>query len=112
VGRAAARWGWTLADSSAFSWVCEALEERVELDRLETRGTVRLALKAAGLEARSVLPDQMRVVIEKVLPAELSARGIEDSEAICRRLAAAISLLEVEADTDSPDQVFRRLGGA
>ena len=65
-----------MADSPAFDWTCTELENETDLDRLEARGTVRIALKSSGLEAGTVLPDQMRVVIEKVLPTELGARGV------------------------------------
>ena len=47
-----------MADSPAFDCVCEKLEEAPPRDRLQARGTVRLALKQAGLDARSVTPDQ------------------------------------------------------
>ena len=50
----------SMPDSAAFEWTCNELEERCSLDRLEARGTVRLALKQAGLEARSVTPEQMK----------------------------------------------------
>ena len=43
-----------VADARTFDWVCAQLEERSSLDRLEARGTVRLALKQAGLEPRHV----------------------------------------------------------
>ncbi len=103
---------WQVANSPAFDWTCEALERATDLDRLEARGTVRIALKSAGLEAGSVQPDQMRVVIEKLLPAELTARGVGDAEATCAQLASGISSVSGDAAVESPDEVFKRLGGA
>jgi len=101
-----------VADSAAFDWVCEQLEESTSLDRLEARGTVRLALKAAGLEARSVSPDQMRVVAEKVLPDELASRGIADGRELCNRLCSGLAGLRAgPAEGDTPDEIFRRMGG-
>jgi hypothetical protein len=79
-----------MADAAAFDWMCTRLEQETSLDRLEARGTVRLALKSAGLEARNVTPDQMKVVIEKVMGEELSRRGIADAESICARLATGL----------------------
>ena len=99
-----------MADSPAFSWVCEELERLSDFDRLEARGTVRLAIKASGLEPRSVTPPQMQVVISKRLPAELKARGIESSDSICSRLATGLKSLDVSPTEDSPDEIFRRLG--
>jgi hypothetical protein len=100
-----------LADSAAFGWTCAELEKATDLDRLEARGTVRIALKSAGLEASSVRPDQMRVVIEKVLPAELVSRGIPDADSLCALLAARVGSVDPGADGESPDEVFSRLGG-
>ena len=101
-----------VADSPAFGWTCEELERETDLDRLEARGTVRIALKSSGLEAGSVLPDQMRVVIERVLPGELIARGVTGAEAICSRLASRVGSVDSGAVSESPDEVFRRLGGS
>jgi len=104
--------GCDLADSPAFIWTCDELERLTNFDRLESRGTVRIALKASGLESRGVTPDQMQVVIEKLLPVELGARGIDGADAICVRIASGISALEAGPVTDSPDEIFRRLGGS
>ena len=101
-----------MADSAAFDWTCQALEASTPLDRLESRGTVRIALKSAGLDAASVLPSQMRVVLEKLMPGELSARGVEDAEAICVRLAQQVGSVDSGRVAESPDEVFRRLGGS
>jgi hypothetical protein len=103
-----------MADSSTFGWVCEQLESATSLDRIEARGTVRLALKEAGLDARSVGPDQMRVVIQKVLPAELEARAVEDASAVCDSLQNGLkSFTPSDAATAeaTPDAVFKRLAG-
>jgi hypothetical protein len=102
-----------MADAPAFDWVCTELERRTALDRLEARGTVRLALKQAGLDSRTLTPDQMRVVIEKVMPKELEARGIKDGEGLCRALASGVSSVASTAGgAESPEDVFRRLAGA
>lgn len=101
-----------MADSRAFAFACEALEAHSSLDRLAARGTVRLALREAGLEAASVTPCQLRVVAERVLPRELAARGVEDAEAVCGRLVEGLAGLAPEADVESPEAVFARLGGA
>ena len=103
-----------MSDSPAFDWLCSQLEEQTSLDRLEARGTVRLALRAAGLDARSVTADQMGVVIEKVMKDELGARGVENIDGVCSSLssglAAAARGFEAGAG-DTPDAVFSRLGG-
>lgn len=104
-----------MADAPAFDWICHRLEQDTSLDRLESRGTVRLALKSAGLEARGVTPQQMAVVIQKVLVEELTTRGISDAADVCGRLAATIESeagsLGAGGAAETPDAVFSRLGG-
>ena len=102
-----------VADSPVFDWVCSQVEERSSLDRLEARGTVRLALKQAGLEPRNVTSEQMDVILEKVLPGELAARGIDDGQSVCSAVAVGLKSAGLDAAVgDSPDEVFRRLGGS
>jgi len=101
-----------MADSHAFEWTCAELERASSLDKLEARGTVRLALKQAGLEARSATASQMVVVVEKVLPGELQTRGIDGADGVCAGLAAGLKDLgdDDAPDADSPEEIFKRLG--
>jgi hypothetical protein len=100
-----------MADSAVFECVCELLERASSLDRLESRGTVRLALKQSGLAARSVTALQMTVVLEKVLPEELAARGVGDTDSLISQAVSALAAIEGGAQHDSPESVFARLGG-
>lgn len=97
-----------------FDIASERLEENTEMDRLAARGTLRLALKEAGLDARGVTVAQLRAVFEKLMPRELEARGVGDAAATCQRvmdeIAETARAVAVET-TDSPDDVFKRLGG-
>lgn len=95
----------------AFDHVCEGLERGTSLDRLQCRGTVRLVLKEAGLDVARVMPDEMAVVVQRLLPAALRSRGVEDPEALCAQLARSVAALRVAPSADAPDAVFRRLGG-
>ncbi len=99
-----------MADATAFDWICAELEAHSSLDRLEARGTVRLALKDAGLEARTVTADQMKVVAERVLPKELAARGVQDPERVCAELIPGLAQLDAGPGVETPDAVFARLG--
>jgi len=96
-----------------FDLVAAELERRTDLARLEARGTVRLALKQAGLDARSVTGEQMAVTLERVVPAELRARGIQDAERVCRGILTALqahpSTQSQAAASESPEAIFRRL---
>jgi hypothetical protein len=100
-----------MADSSAFTTLCEELEGSSTLDRLEARGTVRLALKQAGLEANQVSASQLAVVVEKILPNELRSRGIDQADSICSQLATTLKAMPDEVAGESPEAVFKRLGG-
>ena len=55
-----------MAAADSFEVASDEIERATNLSRLEARGTLRLALKEAGLDAASVTPPQMRVVVEKV----------------------------------------------
>lgn len=100
-----------MADSSAFTTLCEELESSSTLDRLEARGTVRLALKQAGLEASQVTASQLVVVVEKILPGELRTRGIDDADSVCNQLGSVLKAMPDEDGGESPEAVFKRLGG-
>jgi hypothetical protein len=66
------------------------------------------------LDARSVTADQMRVVIEKVMKDELSARGVDGADRLCADLSLGLSAAAHNFGSgpgDTPDAVFSRLGG-
>ena len=100
-----------MAESGPFDWLCGALERVTSLSRLEARGTIRLALRSAGLDARSVTTEQLGVVVKKVLPQELVARGIAGDASICEQLCAGLVAAGIDAqDTvESPESIFQRL---
>lgn len=97
-----------------FSFVAESLEQCTSLDRLESRGTLRLVLKESGLEPKTVTPKQFCVILGSVAPAELESRGVAEGEAIC---AALIEKIQAEpADrweaARDVDGIFDRLAGS
>ena len=97
---------------SLFEFAAAELEKRSDLENLEARGTIRLALKSSGLTAGEVTKKQMGVVIDQVMPRELRVRGVEDPEAVCRELSEAVMGFEADGDESagtSPEDVFRRL---
>jgi len=101
-----------MPDSQAFDVVCTALEQATSLDKLQARGTVRLALKSAGLEPQSVTAAQLKVVLEKRMPSELRSRGIEDPETVCAKVAGTLASATFTSSGDSPEAIFARLGRA
>ncbi len=96
--------------SPIFEFVAGEIERRSALATLEARGTVRLALKRAGLDASSVSSAQMAVVLEQVLPGEMRSRGVAGSADLCRAIASALRASHPDgAGADSPEAIFRRL---
>jgi hypothetical protein len=100
-----------MAETRSFTVVCEKLESLSQLGRLEARGTIRLALKEAGLDPAAVSPREMSVVLEKILPDQLRQRGIASPESMCRELGASLAALPSEQGGETPDLVFARLAG-
>ena len=98
-----------------FDFAAEQLEHHTPLDRFEARGTLRIALKEAGLDSKRVTPGQLCVVLAKVMPRELETRGVGDSTAVCNAvthdLMKSCALTDMPASSD-PDEVFSRLGDA
>ena len=97
---------------SLFEFVASELQKRSDLEDLEARGTIRLALKSSGLTASEVTKEQMVVVIGQVLPRELQLRGIENPEGVCEELSQVVKGFETENGESagaSPEDVFRRL---
>jgi len=101
-----------MPDSAAFEYACGQLEARTSLDRLAARGTIRIALKQAGLEARSITREQMAVVLQRILPGELTSRGVEAVEEVCQAILAGLRSVASGPVSETPDAVFKRLGGA
>ena len=96
--------------SPAFAWTCAEIERVTALSELVARGTVRLALKQAGLEPQSVSGDQMAIVLREILPRELASRAIADAARLCSEIALRIRARSF-AGGDAVVDVFERLGG-
>jgi hypothetical protein len=97
-----------------FDLAAERLEHHTALDRLQARGTLRLALKLAGLEPKGVTAEQLRVLFERVLPDELETRGVRDAASVCRVVmddVASSPATREEPGTANVDDIFQRLGG-
>jgi hypothetical protein len=100
-----------MADGKAFDHVCAQLESATALDRLAARGTVRIALKGAGLDPSTTTSAQMRVIVQRVLPKELAARGVSNAEAVCAAIVESLGAIQDAVKDKSPEAVFARLAG-
>ena len=100
-----------MADSAAFEAACACLEQSGSLDRLSSRGTIRLMLKEAGLEPKTVTPRELEVVVSKMLHAELVARAVATPDALCAKMVKTLQGLGSAANgaADSPEAIFARL---
>jgi hypothetical protein len=102
-----------VSESPLFERVCDAVERRAGLARLAARGAVRLALREAGLEARTLNGLQVAAMLKHVLPAELRKCGIAEPDAVCadlsRELESAVAH-EIAAGP-APEDMFRRIRG-
>lgn len=100
-----------MPDSTLFDETAERLERVTSLDRLEARGTLRIALKQAGFDPKHIRANELVVLLERVLPQELTARGIGDADSVVQRLVASLPTTGNGESNESPESVFRRLGG-
>ena len=101
-------------DAMLFNRVAERLKHHTGLSRIEARGTLRIALKIAGLTAKSVTAGQLCVVFEKLMPDELEKRGVSDAVAVCSAVIDDVVNAPVPTDAapvTALDDVFRRIGG-
>ncbi len=101
-------------DATLFDLTAERLEHHTGLDRLAARGTLRLALKTAELNAKSVTAGALCMVFEMVMPDELEKRGVKDAAVVCRAVIDDLVNSPALPDTASStalDDFFARLGG-
>jgi hypothetical protein len=101
--------------SELFNLAAKHLEQRTDLDLLEARGTLRLALDNSGVDPKTLTLRQLQVVFQKVVPKELELRGVRNVAAVCttvmtRVLRTADSIESTPAH--SIDETFGRLGGS
>ena len=96
-----------MASSALFDAIAEALEQTSDLDRMEARGTLRLALRETGLKPESVTSEQAQAVVQFILPDMLADRGVEQPEQICGSLAGVATA--TPGATQSAEDLFRRV---
>jgi len=102
-------------EASLFDFAAQKLEQQTGISQLEARGTLRIVVKSAGLDPRSLTIDELRVVLGKLMPRELEKRGVQDSLNACAAVIRELENAPVTAGdtfTNNPDDVFRRLAKA
>jgi len=99
-----------MADSAVFEFVAGELERLAGLGRPAARAAVRSVLAKALYAPNSVSVDQMQLLIERLLPAEISANGVADAERVCKQIQAGLASRALSADgPESPDEIFSRM---
>lgn len=102
-------------ETPLFDFAAQKLEQHTGFSQLEARGTLRIAVKAAGLEPKSLTVAELRVVLEKLMPGELEQRGVKDALSICSAVMRDLEdapIAESDSDSSNPDDIFRRLAKA
>ncbi len=101
-------------ESPVFERAADELEVLSHMSRLEARGTLRLALKDAGLIPKTVNSKAMLVVLDRILPQLLTRRGVSGAPDMCRTISGIVRSLtsETSYDIDTPEKVFARIGHA
>jgi len=97
-----------------FDCAADELERHTELNRLEARGTLRLAIKRAGLDAKRLRFRELDAIFERVMPGQLATRGIDQPSSVCKAIMVAIARNAngvTLADAANTDEVIGRLGG-
>ena len=97
--------------TSLFDAASQGLEKFTDLDRLEARGTLRIALKESGLDADTVSLAQLKVVFAKLMPEHLEKRAVTDAVAVCDSVIGSLSAADHAGAGSSTDEIFGRLGG-
>ena len=97
--------------ATLFDTAAERLEQLTDFDRLEARGTLRIALKESGLDAESVTFAQLQVVFSKVMPMHLEKRRVADAAGACEAVIAGLNAADHAHHRSSADEIFGRLGG-
>ncbi|HME68966.1 MAG TPA: hypothetical protein VKM54_03760 [Myxococcota bacterium] len=99
-----------MADSAVFDFVAEELERTTNLDRMEARGMLRLVLKQALFDSKTLKVKQMQMVIDRLLAAHLCRCGVENPESVCEGLAMNLKAKGFGSGVaESPDEIFGRL---
>ena len=105
-----------MADSEEFVAVARVIERTMALNELKSRGLVRLLLKQAGLDARTVNARELAAVGRALLGESLRKNGVVDVDGVlaqwldcCAAQNAATRSSERMRVTNTVEEVFARI---
>ena len=102
-------------ESDLFALVAAGLEAHTDLDRLEARGTLRIALKKAGVDPKTFTVPELEAVFAKIMPDELAQRGAANAVEVCGIVLKSLPSEVPAAPGDSAtsrDEIMRRLASS
>ena len=101
--------------SDLFALVADGLEAETVFGRLETRGTLRIALKKAGVDAKNFTLVELEATFAKIMPDELARRGVRNAIGVCDTVLKSLpsDLRNAPGDpATSRDEIMRRLASS
>lgn len=103
-----------MSTSPAFEWLAAELARTTTLSPLQARGTVRHMIADAGFDPRNLRKQQLVVLLERQLNAELDRRGVAHTPTFGPDLASLLRRTPLDEThvADRPEDVFARLGRA
>jgi hypothetical protein len=88
--------------AQAASWIVE----ETTLTEPQARGSLRLALKQGGCNAKDVTPHQLTVIFRSVMPKVLQAQGVSTERAQTIAEQVAVSLEKMTTSNRPDDAAF------
>jgi hypothetical protein len=95
-----------VAESAVFDFTSDRLHALSGLDALAARGTLRIALRDSGFDAKGVGRAQMEAILDRVLPAMLRSRGVAAADEVCTAIAAELMSFEGAAAASALPEAF------
>ena len=102
-------------NSDLFALVADRLEALTELDRLQARGTLRITLKMAGVDAKKFTVAELEAVFATIMPDALTRCGATNAAEVCSSVLASLpsDVLDESGDSAaSRDEIMRRLASS
>lgn len=99
-----------MADARSFELVVDELARATRLARPAARAAARSVVERALFDPESVSAGEMKLLVERLLPAELRRCGVEDAKRVCDAIAAALAAQAlISDDPETPDAIFGRM---
>jgi hypothetical protein len=98
-----------------FALVADRLEAETDLDRLEARGTLRIALEKSGVDPRNLSRAELVAVFENIMSDELARRGVSSAAEVCDIVLKSLPSdlpPAPEGSATSRDEIMRRLASS